>query len=131
MGSESKSNAFGLSHEGKNTLRVFENRVLSRIFGPQKEEVVADWRRLHSEERRNLYASRNVIRVIKSRMMKWAGYVARTGGMRNACKILVRRPEGKRPHGRPRNRWENNLRIDLRNVGWEGAVGLRAGRSGF
>jgi hypothetical protein len=83
---------------------VFENRVLRRIFGPKREEVAGDWRRLHNEELHNLHASPNVIRVIKSKRMSWTGHVARMEEMRNAFKILIGKSEGKRPLGRPRRR---------------------------
>jgi hypothetical protein len=80
--------------------RVFENRVLRRIFGTKREEVVGSWRRLHNEELLNLYASPNIIRVMKSRRMIWVGDVAHIGEMRNVYKVLVRKPKGKRPLGR-------------------------------
>jgi hypothetical protein len=85
---------------------VFENRVLRRIFGPKREEVAGGWRRLHNEERHNLYVSSNVIRVIKSRKMRWAGYVACTKEARNAYRILVGETGEKRPVGRLRLRWK-------------------------
>jgi hypothetical protein len=81
-----------------------------------KEEVAGDWRRLHNEK---LYASRYIIRVIKLRRMRWAGHVARTGEMRNAYNIMVVNPERKRPLGRLHRRWEDNIRMDLREIGWE------------
>jgi hypothetical protein len=96
-----------------------ENRVLRRIFGPKKGEVVRGWRRLHNEELHNLYAPPNVIRKNKSRRMRWAGHLARMED-RNAYNILVGQPEGKRQHGRPRRRWKDNIRMDLREVWWEG-----------
>jgi hypothetical protein len=83
---------------------VFENRVLGRIFGTEREEVAGGWRRLHKEELHNLYASPNIIRVIQSRRMRWTGHVARMGQMRNTCNIFVGKPEGKRPLGRTRCR---------------------------
>jgi hypothetical protein len=83
---------------------VFENRMLRRIFGPRRNEVTGDWRKLHNEELHNLYSSPNIIRLIKSRRMRWAGHVARMGETRNAYRILVRKPEGKSPLGRPRRR---------------------------
>ena len=86
-------------------LRVFENMVLRRIFGPRRDEVTGEWRRLHNEELNGLYSSPNVVRVIKSRRMRWAGHVARMGEGRGAYKVLVGKPEGKRPLGRPRRRW--------------------------
>ena len=82
-------------------LRVFENRVL-RIFGPKREEVKREWRKLHNEELNDLYSSPNIVRVIKSRRMRWAGHVARLGEKRGVYRVLVGKPEGKRPHGRPR-----------------------------
>jgi hypothetical protein len=91
-------------------LRVFENRVLRGIFGPKRDEVIGDWRKLHNEELHNLYCSPSIIRIIKSRRMRWAGHVARMGEKQNACRILVAKPDGKRPLGRPRRRWEDNIK---------------------
>jgi len=84
---------------------VFENRVLRRIFGPERDEVMGEWRKLHLEELGDLYSSPNIIWVIKSRRMGWAGHVARLGARRGACRVLVGKPEGKRPLGRRRRRW--------------------------
>jgi hypothetical protein len=95
---------------------VFENRVLRRIFGPKRNEATGEWRRLHNEELNDLYSSPN-IRVIKSRRMRWAGHVAPLGEERVAYRILVGRPEGRRPLGRPRRRWEYNIKMDLQEVG--------------
>jgi len=78
-------------------LRVFENRVLRRIFEPKKDEVTGEWRSLYNAKFYNLYFTPNIIRVIKSRRMRWAGHVARTGARRGAYTVLVGRPEGKRP----------------------------------
>jgi hypothetical protein len=100
-------------------LRVFENRVLRRIFGPKWDEATGDWRRLHNEELNDLYSSPNIIRVIKSTRLRWAGHVARMGEERGAYRILVGRPEGRRPLGRTRRRWEDNIKMDIREVGWE------------
>jgi transcription termination factor 2 len=98
---------------------VFENRVLRRIFGPKRDEVTEGWRKLHNEELRDLYSSPSIIRIIKSRRMRWAGHVARMEEeKRNACRLLVGKPEGKRPLGRPRCRWVYNIRMDLGEVGW-------------
>jgi hypothetical protein len=83
-------------------MKVYENRVLRRIFGPQRDEVAGGWRRLHNQEFHNLYASSNIVRVIKSRKIRWAGRIARMGKMRNGYHILIGKPEGKRPHGRPK-----------------------------
>jgi hypothetical protein len=99
------------------TLRVFENRVLRRIFGPKKVEVTGEWRRLHNKELYVLYSSPNIIRVIKSRKLRWAGHVARMGERSGAYRALVEKPEGRRSLGRPRRRWEDNIKMDLREVG--------------
>jgi len=85
-------------------LRVFENMVLRRIFGPRREEVTGEWRRLHNEELNDLYSSPNIVRVIKSRRMRRAGHVARMGEERGLYRVLVGKPEGRRPLGRPRHR---------------------------
>jgi hypothetical protein len=97
---------------------VFENRVLKRIFGPKRDEVTGDWRKLHNKELHNLYSSPNIIRMNKSRRMRWAGHVARMWETRNAYRILVGKPEGKTPLGRQRRRWVDNIKIDLRGIGW-------------
>jgi hypothetical protein len=93
-------------------------RVLRRIFGPKRDEVTGEWRKLHNEELRDLYSSPSIIIISKSRRMRWAGNVERIGGKRNAYKLLVGKPEGKRPLGRPRRRWVDNIRMDLGEVGW-------------
>jgi hypothetical protein len=95
-------------------LMVFENRVLRRICGPKRDEVTGDWRKMRNEELHNLYSSPDIIRMIKSRRMRWAVHVARIGEKRNAYRILVEKPEGKRPLGRPRRRWVDNIKMDLR-----------------
>jgi hypothetical protein len=100
-------------------LRVFENRVLRRILGPKRGEATGEWRRLHNEELNGLYSSPNIIRVIKWRRMRWAGHVARMGEKRGAYRILVGRPEGRRPLGRPRPKLEDNIKRDLQVMGWE------------
>jgi hypothetical protein len=96
-------------------LRVFENGVL-RIFGPKREED-GSWRKLHSDELHGLYSSPNIVRVIKSRKLRWAGRVACMGEGRDVYRVLVGRPEGKRPLGRPRRRWNDNIKMDLRETG--------------
>jgi PAS domain-containing protein len=88
---------------------VFENRVLRRIFGPKRDEVTGGWRKLHNEELHGLYSSPSIVRVIKARRMRWA-----EGGVEGCIQNLVLRPEGRRPLGRPRRRWENNIKMDLR-----------------
>jgi hypothetical protein len=97
-------------------VRVFENSVLRIIFGPKRDEVTA-WRELH-DELRNLHSSPGIIRMIKSRRTRWAEHVAQL--RRNACRILVGMPEGKRPQGRPKHRWVGNIEMDLREIGWVG-----------
>ena len=98
-------------------LRVFENTVLRRIFGPRRDEVTGEWTRLHNEELNDLYPSSNIVRVIKSRTMRWAGHVARMGEERGVYRVLVGKQEGKRPLGKPRLRWVDNIRMDLLEVG--------------
>jgi hypothetical protein len=95
-------------------LRVFENRVLT--YGPKREED-GSWIKMHNDELHSLYSSPNIVRVIKSRRMRWAGHVARMGDGRGVYRILVGMPEGKRPLGRPRRRWKNNIKMDLREIG--------------
>jgi len=104
-----------LREEGK--LRVFENMVLRRIFGPRTNEVTGEWRRLHNEELNDLYSSTNIVRVINSIRMRWAEHVARMGEERGVYRFLVGKLEGKRPLGRPRLRWVDNIRTDLQEVG--------------
>ena len=96
---------------------MFENRVLRRIFGPKRDGVTEEWKKLHNEELIGLYSSPNIVRVIKSRRMRWAVRVARMEQGRGVYKVLVGKPEGKRPLGRPRRRWEDNIKTDLEEVG--------------
>jgi hypothetical protein len=96
-------------------LRVFENRVLRRVFWPKRDEVTGEWRKLHNEELNDLYSLPNIVRVVKSR--RWAGHVARMGEERGVHRVLVGKPEGKRPLGRPRRRWEDNIKMDVQEVG--------------
>jgi len=98
-------------------LRVFENMVLRRIFGPRRDEIPGEWRRLYNEDLNDLYSSPKIVRVIKSRKMRWAGHVARMGEGRGAWRVLVGKQEGKRPLERPRRRWVGNIRMDLQEVG--------------
>ena len=109
--------AWSLTLREERKMRVFENMVLRRIFGPRRDEVTGEWRRLHNEELSDLYSSPNIVRVIKSRRMRWAGHVACMGEERGAYRVLVGKPEGKRPLGRPRHRWVDNIRMDLQEVG--------------
>jgi len=106
-----------LTLQEERKLRVFENMVLRGIFGPRRDDVMGEWRRLHNEELNDLYSSPNIVQVIKSRRMRWAGHVAHMGEERGVYRILVGKPERKRPLGRPRHRWVDNIRMDLREVG--------------
>jgi hypothetical protein len=114
-GCETWSLTLGEGHR----LRVFESRML-KIFGPKREED-GSWRKLHNDELHSLYSSPNIVRVIKSRRMRWAGHVARRRKGRSVYRILVGRPEGKKSLGRPRRRWEDNVKMDLREIGIDGA----------
>jgi hypothetical protein len=98
-------------------LWVFENRVWRRIFGPKRCEVTGGWRKLYNDELRDLYSLPNIIRIIKSRTMRWVGHVARMGEKRNVYRLLVGKPEGKTPLGRPRRRWIDDVKIDLLEIG--------------
>jgi hypothetical protein len=118
---------------------VFENRVLRRILGPKRDEVAREWRKLHNEEVNDLYSSLNTVGAIKKKKkkksrMRWAGHVARMGGgeRRGLYRVLVGKPEGKRPLGRYRHRWKDNIKMDLQEVGWgvwNGLSWLRIGTS--
>jgi len=101
-------------------MRMIENRVLRRTFGPMRDEITGEWRKLHTEEPNDLYSSRNIFRFIKSRRMRWAGHVPRMGESRGVYRVLMRKPEGKGPLGRHRQRWEDNIKMDLQEVGWGG-----------
>ena len=94
-----------------------KDRVLRRVFGPKKDEVTGVWRKLHSEELSDRYSLPNIVRVVKSRRIRWAGHVARTGQGRVVHRFLVGNPERKGPLGRPRRRWEDNIKMDLQEVG--------------
>jgi hypothetical protein len=110
-------------------LRVFENRVLRRIFGPKRDEVTREWRKLHSEELHNLYSSPDIIRQIKSRQVRWAGHVACMREERKLYKVFLGKLEGKRQLRRPRHRWEDGIRMDLGETGL-GGCGLDSTGSG-
>jgi hypothetical protein len=119
-GCETWSLTLGEEHR----LRIFENSVLRKIFGPKRKED-GSWRKFHNDELHDLYSSPNIVRVIKSRRMRWAGHVARMGEGRDAYRVLVGRPEGKRPLGRPRRRWEDNIKMDLGEIGIDGTNWIR------
>jgi len=95
-------------------------RELRRVFGPKRDEVTGEWRNLHNEELRDFYSLPNIVRVVKWKRMRWGGHVARMGEGRGVHRVHVGKPEGKRPLGRPRRRWEDNIRTDLREVGGVG-----------
>ena len=99
---------------------MFENRALRGIYGPKRDEVTGEWRKLHNEELNHMYCSPNIVRVIKSIRMRWTGHVARIGKRTGLYRILVGKPEGKRSHGRPRPRWEDDFKMDLQKVGCGG-----------
>jgi hypothetical protein len=104
---------------------VFENRVLRRLFGPKRDEVTGEWRELYNEELHNLYSSPDIIRQVKSKRMRWTGHVACMGEERKVYKVLVGKPEGKRPLGRSRRRWEDGIRINLGEIGLGGVDWIR------
>ena len=108
---------WSLTLREEHRLRVLENRALRRIFGPKRDGVTGEWRKLYNEKLNDLYSSPNIVRVIKSRRMRWAGYVARMEERRVVHKVLVGKPEGKRPLGRPNRRREDNIKMDLQEVG--------------
>jgi hypothetical protein len=91
---------------------------LRRVFGPKRDEVTGEWRKLHNEELNDLYSLPNIVRVVKSKRVKWVGHVARMGEDRGVYRVLVGKPEEKRPLGKPRRRWEDNIKMDLQKVGW-------------
>jgi hypothetical protein len=101
-------------------LRVFENRMLRRIFWPKRDDVTGERRKLHNDELHDLYSSPNIVRVIKSRGIRWVGHVAHTGENRGVYRVLMGKPEGERPLGRPRHRWKDTIKMDLWEVGFGG-----------
>jgi hypothetical protein len=115
---------WSLTLREEHRLRVFENRVLRMIFGPKREKD-GSWRKLHNDELHSLYSSPGIVRVTKSRRIRWAGHVARMGERRGVYRVLVGRPEGKRPLGRPRRRWEESIKLELREIGMDGANWIR------
>ena len=110
---------WSLTLREEHRLRVFENRVLRRIFRPKRDGVTGEWRKLHNEELNDLYCSPNIVRVIKSRMRR-GRHVARVGERRDIYRVLMGKPEGKRPLGRPRRRWEDNIKTYLQEAGCGG-----------
>jgi hypothetical protein len=111
---------WSLTLREEHRLREFENRVLRRIFGLNGDEVTRVWRNLHNEKLHNFYSASSIIRMMKSRRMRWAGRVVRIGARRNAYRILVGKPEGKTPLERPNSTWVDNIKLDLREIGWGG-----------
>jgi len=101
-------------------LGVFDNRVLRRILRPKRDKVTGEWRKLHNEEVNDLYSTPNIVRVMKARRMRWAGHLARMGEGTAVYRVLLGKPEGKRPPGRTRCRWEDNIKMDLQQVGCGG-----------
>jgi len=108
--------------EREHRLKVFENKVLRRIFGPRRDEVTGEWRKLHNEELNDLCSSPSIVQIIISRTMRWAGHVQHMGERRGVCSVLVGKPEGKRALGRHGHRWEDNIKCILRK--WDEGCGL-------
>jgi hypothetical protein len=121
---------WSLTLREKQRLSVFKNRVLKRICGPKRDEVTGEWRKLHNGELHNLYSSPNIRRQIKSRRMRWEGHVARMGEERKVQKVFLGKPEGKEPFERPRRRWEDETKVDFREIGWEGVEWICLDRDG-
>jgi hypothetical protein len=114
----------------KCTLRVVENRVLRRVFGPERDEIKEKSRRLYINQLNALYSAPNIIREIKSRRLRWTGHVARMEESSGAYRVLVEKREERTPLGRLRHRWEDNIKMDLREAGWTGLVWHRIGTGG-
>jgi hypothetical protein len=110
--------------EEERRLRVFEKWMLRRIFEPKWDEIRGEWRKLHNEELNDFRCSPNIVRVIKTRRVRWVGRVTHVGERRDAYRFVAGKSEGKRPLGRPRHRWEDNSKVDLQGVGWEAWTGL-------
>jgi hypothetical protein len=121
---------WSLTLRDKHRLRVFENRVLSRISGPKRDEIRGEWRNLHNEELHNLYSFPDIIWQIKSRRMRWVRHVTRMREERKVYRVLMGKPEGRRPLERPRHRWEDGIRKDLRETGWKGGYKVNPVGSG-
>jgi hypothetical protein len=111
---EAADSCLSLSKTEVSNLSRKQAKQLRRIFGPKRDEVTGEWRRLHNKELYAVYSSQNIIRVMKSRRLRWTGHVARMGERRGSYRALVEKPEGRRPFGRPRRRWEDNIKMDLR-----------------
>jgi hypothetical protein len=108
--------SWSLTLREERRLREFDDRVLRRVFGPKRDEVTGEWRELHNEELNDLYSLPNIVRVVKSRKMRWAGHVARMGEERGVHRVLVGKHEGKKPLGRPRRRWEYYIMMDAQEL---------------
>jgi hypothetical protein len=108
---------------------VFENRLLRRIFGPKRDEVTREWRKLYNEELHDLYSSPSISRIIKEGRMRWTRHVARMGEKRNAYRLLVGKPEGRRPLESPRCRWVDNIKMDISEIGWRGVYWISLDRN--
>jgi len=112
-------------------LSAFENSVLKRIFGPKRDKITGEWRKLNNEEFNDLYCSPSIVRVIKSRRMRWAAHVVCMVERRCVYRVLVGKPEGKRPLGRPRRRWEDNIKVDLQEAGCGGMDWIEQAQEGL
>jgi len=108
---------WSLTLRKQRSLRVFENKVLRRIFGPNRDEITGEWRKLYKEALNDLHSTPNIIRVINSRRTIWAEHVARMGERRNLYRVVVGKPEGRRPYGRPKHTWKDDIKLDLQEVG--------------